>query len=426
MSFKNVLNALFPQPPQPLKPGLYHYMREADGMYTRFHLRVEPDGCGLLMANATAAARLTPPGAFIVKSILENRERSAMVKEIFRRFKGASESDVQRDITQMTDIVTTLASPEDNYPIINLADPVFSPYQVQLIAPFHADIPIAEPERIIPLLDCLWAAGIPHVTILTTDTFEPAHLVRIVERAEDMGMITGVRGFASCLSRGSILSDIARAGIDHATVLYVSHEQPVHDAVCGTTDHEQVRHIFSLLHDLEVCPVAEIPLTRIIARNLEETIESLQAMNVKNVSFFAIARTEEDGEDRSDGALRANALPQLAAIIEETSQEFDVRYLWQPPVRRDSKKSLEQQIKEGPRCSGDVSIRVETDGSVIPPRGQYRSAGNLLTDSWETIWNDDAFKIYRERIETPTRCETCPGLAICAADCPRDPRGWAL
>lgn len=326
----------------------------------------------------------------------------------------------------MTDIISTLDNPEDNYPIINLADPLFSPHQVQLIAPFHADIPIAEPERIIPLLDHLWAAGIPHVTIITSDIFEPAHLIRIVERAEDMGMIAGVRGIASCLSRGSILADIAQAGIDHVTVLYVSYEQRIHDTVCGATDYDQVRRIFSLIHDLEVCPVAEIPLTRTIAINLEKTIESLQSMNVKNASFFAIARPEDEIEDRSDGALRANALPQLAAIIEETSHEIDVRYIWQPPVLRNTQKSLEQQIKEGPRCSGDVAIRVEPDGSVIPPRGQYRSAGNLLKDSWESIWNNEAFRIYRERVEAPTRCETCPGLAICAADCPRDPRGWAL
>ena len=33
-------------------------MKEADGMFTRFHLRVDPDGRGMLLANATAAARL--------------------------------------------------------------------------------------------------------------------------------------------------------------------------------------------------------------------------------------------------------------------------------------------------------------------------------------------------------------------------------
>ena len=92
---------------------------------------------------------------------------------------------------------------------------------------------------------------------------------------------------------------------------------------------------------------------------------------------------------------------------------------------RDPGIPLSKQVRMGPRCSDDLSIRVESHGDVIPARGPYRSAGNLLTDEWETIWNDDAFLRYRERVERPTRCAECPGLAICAADCPRKPAGWS-
>jgi hypothetical protein len=28
-------------------------------------------------------------------------------------------------------------------------------------------------------------------------------------------------------------------------------------------------------------------------------------------------------------------------------------------------------------------------------------------------------------VESDTHCGQCPGLAICAADCPRAPAGWA-
>jgi hypothetical protein len=55
-------------PAEPMiPPGLYHAMQEADGIYTRFHLRVELDGTGMLIANATAAARLSPSGVIITK-----------------------------------------------------------------------------------------------------------------------------------------------------------------------------------------------------------------------------------------------------------------------------------------------------------------------------------------------------------------------
>jgi len=49
----------------------------------------------------------------------------------------------------------------------------------------------------------------------------------------------------------------------------------------------------------------------------------------------------------------------------------------------------------------------------------------VLKDEWQTIWQHEAFKRYRERVVAPTRCLDCPGLVICEADCPREQSGWA-
>jgi radical SAM protein with 4Fe4S-binding SPASM domain len=399
-------------------------MREADGNYTRFHLRIEPDGRGLLLANATAVGRLSPSGVVIAKGILEGRDKDTIAEEIRNRFRGVRAKTLDEDVDKISSMLSKLASPDDNYPIINLEDAEFNPHEARLMAPFRADVPLAAPEQLVPIIDKLWEIGIPHVAIITVEKPNAQHLVRAVERAEDLGMIAGVRGLASFLDEGSLLKDLAQAGVDHVTVLYGSADRQLHDSVCGEGDHEKAKKIFPLIRELEVCPVAEIPLTAATANLLEETFESLTRIGIHNASFFAVARPDDDSAT-DDVTLRASALPQIAAIIEETSPESDVRYLWQPPVPRKHDKSLEQQIKEGPRCSGDVSIRVEANGSVIPPRGPYRSAGNILKDSWKTIWEHEAFQRYRERVESPTRCDTCPGLAICAADCPRDPRGWA-
>jgi radical SAM protein with 4Fe4S-binding SPASM domain len=88
-------------------------------------------------------------------------------------------------------------------------------------------------------------------------------------------------------------------------------------------------------------------------------------------------------------------------------------------------ETLAEQVCRGPRCSGDHAVRVEPDGKVFPARGPCRAAGNLLSDDWETIREHEVFRSYRRRVENDTHCDDCPGLAICAADCPRNPAGWA-
>jgi len=413
------------KPPEFIPSGIYHYMRESDGFYTRFHLRVDPDGSGIFLANASVAARLSKSGVIIAKGLLENENQKKIINNIFKYFKGVSAEKILKDIEQVKAIISNLCLPEDNYPILNLEDAALSPYESRLMAPLRADVPLAEPEKLILIIDRLWEIGIPHINLLVYEKSEPSYLLRAIEHAEDLGMITGLRARGSDLKQNTLLKDLAMAGIDHITVPFASLNQEVHNALWGEDDFPSALDVFSKILELEVCPVGEIPLIESTLKTLSETIVKLSENRVTNISFFAIAVPQDTEKDKRSGALTANALPQVGAIIEEASHEAQVRYLWQPPVLRDFTKSISEQVHIGPRCSGDVSVRIEPDGSVIPPRGAYRIAGNLLTDTWDKIWGNEAFRIYRERVEAPTRCDVCPGLVICAADCPREPSGWS-
>ena len=157
---------------------------------------------------------------------------------------------------------------------------------------------------------------------------------------------------------------------------------------------------------------------------INDTVDALIANGADNLSFVAYATTDGDLAQQ-EAIFTGDGMAQVATTIEETANMAQARFIWNPPVERSPKMSLAAQVVEGPRCAGDVAVRVEPGGDVIPARGPYRSAGNLLRDSWDTIWNNEVFRDYRERVEAPTRCDACPGLAICAADCPRDPKGWA-
>lgn len=407
------------QPFKPAAPGLYHYMRQVEGTYSRFHLRVEPDGSGMLLANASVAARLSPTGIAIAKGLLDGESEAGLIDRLVKGFQGASREIVQDDLYQVKTILAGLASPGDDYPILNLDDAAVGPGPHELIAPINADVPLAEPERMARLIERLWQIGVPHITVLVPPEPDAAHVVRAVERAEDTGMIAGVRGRASDLAAGTLLKDLAQAGLDHVNVIYASARAEIHDALCGAGDLAAAWGVMAGAFALEVCPVAEVPLVESTLDTLDESLAALEEKDVANVAFYAIAAA---GAER-DGALAAQALPQVAALVEQRAQR---RYLWLPPVQRNPGVPLVEQVRRGARCpGGDLSMRVEPDGAVIPPRGPYRPAGNLLAGAWETIWQNPAFRDYRQRVEAPTRCEVCPGLAICAADCPREPRGWS-
>lgn len=427
MDFWQLIRRLIPGPKLPLErmgitPGLFHYMREAEGTFTRFHLRVDSTGNGLLLANASAAARLRPSGVIIAKGLLEGREEADIVDRLTASFHDATPWQAAEDIERVRGIIASLDTPGDNYPILNLADPSFSPQLAPLDRPLSADVPLAPPQRLVPILDRLWELGIPHVTLIAGEQPEAAALVRGVERAEDLGLIAGVRARGTDLAEGSLVKDLAQAGVDHVDVLYLSAQSEVHDALAGAGDHQKAVRALAAVHENEVCPVAEVALVESTSEGIEETVESLAAQGITNAGFFAVAMAQGKAPG---GALRADELIQVARLVEESAEESDVRYLWYPPLRFHLGGSLAREIRHGPRCGGDHAVRVEPDGSVIPARGPYRSAGNLLKDRWEKIHRGRPFRNYRARVETDTHCDDCPGLAICAADCPRNPAGWA-
>jgi radical SAM protein with 4Fe4S-binding SPASM domain len=383
----------------------------------------------MLLANATVAARLSPSGVLIARGLLEGQAETEITDRLRRFFRGATAEHITQDLGRVRSLLTELAEPGDNYPIINLDDAAVSAEATHLIAPLEATVPLGPPEVLTPIIDRLWQVAIPHLTVLapigSADPMWPAHLVRAIERAEDLGMIAGVRGRSSDLDDGNLLKRLALAGADHITVLYAAADSAVHDSFCGPGDHAAAERVIGEAQTLEIAAVAETPLVESTLSVLGATLNRLLALDVTNISFFAIAAREGVNDEVRADALASKAMPQVASLVEEAAHEARVRFIWQPPVTREPAYTVAQQIQLGPRCSGDVSVRVELDGSVIPARGPHRSAGNILTQHWGAIWDDDAFRRYRARVEAATRCDVCPGLALCAADCPQNAAGWS-
>ena len=413
--FKEFFRVQLPSKPQTVKPGIYHFRSEAGGNVTRFHLRVEEDGSGILLANASVAARLSPTGVLIAKARLEgapNPEISNAIKDVFY---GATKQQIESDVRTISELIGELANPEDNYPIFNLDDPAIEQPR-SLLAPFHAQMRMADPELTLSLLDKLWNNGIMHVTfsVLATDSDES--VTRNVQRAEDLGMICGIRCTASWFANSERFQKFALAGVDYIIAPVLSTIPEKQNKMLGQDNYTHLNETIQLCKQWEVTPVLEIPIFRDNAEELESLVNEFQAKGVSNVLFYAISN-----EHQPQG-LSAIEMIRAAANVIEITRRSRVRYVWLPAVSITG--TLPTILENGPRTAGDESIHVEPDGSVYPPRGPFIAAGNLKSESWNEIWNREVFRRYRERIESPTHCDICPELEVCGPDCPGDPAGW--
>lgn len=404
--------------------GLHHFVVLEGDSPTRFHLRVDPDGGGMLLANAAEAAHLSPVGVLMTHGALSGWSEEEIIRQVRAQFSGGTEAQVRADLGSIRGLVSGLSGPRAQYPVSNFGGDTGADGR-RLGAPYSADLTQGSPEQMQPILRRLWDAAIPQVNLLARPDRDPAELVRVVEFTEDLGMIAGVRSVARWLPSG-VLNELAAAGLDYLALVLASAEEAEHEGmVRAEGDWAWVQEAWDLCRELELCPVAQCPITDETLGELEEMIELVAGRGVLDVWFYAVACL--DGEEAADaaGALPARALPQAATTVFEAAEEFGRRVLWHPPVKFDLRKDLAAHVIDGPRAAGDVAIRVEPDGSVFPARGPRKCAGNLLTQAWDEIWSGECFTRYREQVEAPTQSNACPGLPICEAWPPEDPAGWS-
>lgn len=143
MDKERLLSWMLPKrhkPPKPI-PRFVPYLHDENGAITRFHLRVEPDGQGMLLANAAAAARLNPTGVVMVKQLLDGDPPDAVLNDVLSRYKGASRETVAADLQQVRSLLSSLTSPDDNYPIINFNEIKVNIFESQMLAPLKPACP---------------------------------------------------------------------------------------------------------------------------------------------------------------------------------------------------------------------------------------------------------------------------------------------
>ncbi|MCK4323354.1 MAG: hypothetical protein KAW89_02400, partial [Armatimonadetes bacterium] len=138
------------------EPGLYHYEYLENEWPTRFHLRIDPDGQGLLLANAAEAAVLSDSGVLMARGLLEGHRDEEIVAEVAAVFPETAPEQIVADLAAVEALIADLGTPGDNYPISNLDDPYAATRSRMLAAPLRAGVVPGEPEQTKQILQQLW------------------------------------------------------------------------------------------------------------------------------------------------------------------------------------------------------------------------------------------------------------------------------
>lgn len=365
---------------QPLPEGVYHKQDMQDNKPYRVHLRLRPDGSGILILNASTVLQLNATAAEYAYHFIRGTEPDEAVKQIASRYR-VSKDIAKTDYQDFMDKIETLISTPDLDPVSFLDFERAAPHSADLTSPLRLDCaltyrlredsnaeyaPTKRVDRELTtdewrmILDKAWQAGIPHITFTGGEATLRDDLPDLIAHAEKNGQVCGLLTDGLRLIDKYYLDLLLQTGLDHLLFLL----QPDNDKSWAALEKLMAEDIFVTVH---------LTLNQDNITTVEEVLERLAKLDVKSLSLTS-----------SDDSLRDtyDALRDKAAGLGLTLKfDLAVPYSASNPVVYEAQ---ENTIPEG---AGKAWLYVEPDGDVLPSQGNSdKVLGNLLRDEWKQIY----------------------------------------
>lgn len=366
-------------PIHPIPAGIYHYISPPDDPRNyRLHLRLEEDGSGVLIVNASTILHLNQTAAEYGYYLVQNTLAQDVARKMVSRYNIGFDQAL-KDYSDFTERIQTLVEMPDLDPVTYLGFERQTPFTGRISAPYRLDcaltyrLPEGQDQAAAPsdrsrrelttdewkaVLDKVWLAGIPHVVFTGGEPTLRPDLPDLVQHTETLGLVSGLLSDGMSLADESYLNRLLQTGLDHLMVVL----QPEVEASWSALEKTLAADLFVAVH---------LTLTPQNQAGFLELIDQVARRGVKAVSLSAASLD------------LAEALEAARRQVAYLSMEL----VWNMPVPYSALNPVSLERKGGqPEGYGRAWLYVEPDGDVLPAQGVEQVLGNLLTDPWEKIW----------------------------------------
>lgn len=417
--------------------SIQHFNKTNDSGSSRVHLRIDPDGSGVLFINANSIYHLNPSATRMASLCLNDVPEDEAIKTLKADF-SVSASQLKSDYAQFLTKLNGLLEPDGGCPICDFEIETTTPFSNTPSAPYRMDLAITyrcnnscshcyneslrdrmelSKQAWIEILARLWSIGIPHIVFTGGEPTLSPDLFDLIRFAESQGQITGLNTNGRKLKDPSFASALVNAGLDHTQITIESHLESIHDRMVERVGawKDTSRGIQNALRR-KLFVMTNTTLLRENSKFLRATLEYLADIGVPTIGLNALiysgsGKNVETGLDESE-------LPDLLEIAREITSKNKQRLIWYTPTQYCHFDPVQMQLGVKGCTAALYNMCIEPDGSVIPCQSYYSSLGNILSNPWESIWNHPLAQKFRDRALAPSKCLGCTFLPECGGGCP--------
>jgi radical SAM protein with 4Fe4S-binding SPASM domain len=420
---------------------ILHHLRIEDGEYKglRMHLRLENDGSGVLVINASRVLFLNRTATEIVHEFIRGKTEDETVQKLLKRYKVDSET-ARKDFKETLFTINTFAKTSDVCPVSYLGVEKIEPFQKELSAPYRMDIALTyrcnnkcihcyaggprqtkelSTKEWLTVIDKLHDLGIPQLVFTGGEPTLRDDLPTLIAYTQEKELVSGLVTNGRKLKEAAYLKTLIDAGLDHVQITLESHDPKIHDKITGFKGswQETVQGLKNAVAS-PIYTVSNTTLSQLNVKGIIDTIDYIHSLGLHHFACNSLIYSGKAPEIAKDFALEEASLEPTLTKIKTRAQQLGMDFTWYTPTeycQLDPLK-LELGIKSCSACR--INMATEPDGTVIPCQSYFVPLGNILKDSWKSIWQNPLSQKIRKREYTPEKCLECPTLNICGAGCP--------
>ena len=370
------------EPVKPVPVGSYQFQgKKGDQVPYRLNLRVEPNGDGILILNASTVLHLNRTAAEYAYYLIQQTPIDQIAQEVAEKYE-ISPDEVKHDLADFRAQLDTIIHTPDLDPVTYLDLERVEPYSKKLSAPYRLDCALtyrvsenASPDSAptyrvkrelttqewLTILEKVQQVGVPQVVFTGGEPTLRSDLPDLISQCEKLGIVSGLLTDGLRFSEKRYMKTILNSGLDHIMLL-------------GAPGDERFwKSLQNLIAD-DIAVTVHLTLTHENLADLEQALPKLAASGLHSLSLGA-----------SDHDLE-KALPKFQDLA--ISQGLSL--VWDLPVPYSQYNPITMELKNGgkrlAKGAGNAWLYVEPDGDVLPAQGINRVMGNLLTDPWSSIW----------------------------------------
>ena len=371
----NHIREIFTQK-QLLEPGflVYHTPPEAPKQY-RLHLRVEPNGEGVLIINASSTLHLNHSATEIAYYNMKGKSKGDIARLLAERFAirpDIAGKDVEEFLAKIQNFIETV----DLRPYADFGfethlnvESISAHYRLDccLTYDLEANQQFLQPKPVDKDLSTqdwktvikrAYDAAIPHLIFYGGEPTLRDDLLELLGYCEELGLVTGLVSSGRKLGDPEYVNNLIASGLDHLMIPWV-----LSDA--------QMREALNYILPLDLYTCINIPIQQ--GNDYHPLIGELKALGANAISLTPV--TEGD----------YSYFLELCDYVENL-EGVDLVQDMPLPTPSDTFTRQEEILGFEVDDSAFIIMKVDTNGWLHTSFPPYALLGSMVSEDWKSLW----------------------------------------